>query len=179
MTQPIKSMSQAPLTVTSNDGNRYLTFALGSEEYGVSILKVKEIIGMVPITAMPHTPDFVKGVIRLRGKSCPILDLRKKFGMADAAYTDLTCIVMVEIAGRHQTLLTGIIVDSVSEVINIKNENIEAIQGFGADLNMEFILGIAKMEGMVRILLNIDRTLNATEIAMLNRHTPYDIMGLN
>lgn len=150
----------------SSKENKYLIFTLGNEEYGISILKVKEIVGMVPITSMPHTPKYVKGVINLRGTIYPVIDLRQKFGMSAVIDTERTSIIMVEIANRYHKMLTGIIVDSVSEVISIKNENIEATPGFGADLNMEFILGIAKLEGMVKILLNIDRTLNTDEIAL-------------
>ena len=105
--------------VVSREG-KYLAFTLANEEYGVDILKIKEIIGMMPITSVPQTPVFLKGVINLRGKVIPIVDLRLKFGMQSIDYTDRTCIVVVEIAGQEENLLMGSIVDTVSEVLNIK-----------------------------------------------------------
>ncbi len=167
MTHIVWSMSQGDKAVSSQE-NKYLIFKLGNEEFGVSIIKVKEIISMIPISGTPYTPDYVKGVISLHGKVSPVVDLRQKFGMKEAAYTDRTRIIIVEIANRFQKVVIGLIVDSVSEVMNIKNENIEATHGFGADLNMEFIMGIAKMGGLVKILLNIDRAFNTDEIAVSN-----------
>jgi purine-binding chemotaxis protein CheW len=104
---------------------KYLTFTLADEEYGIGILKIREIIGMMPITTIPQTPQFVKGVINLRGKVIPIIDLRQKFGMESIDYTDRTCIIVVEIDGTVGNVQIGIVVDSVSEVLNIKKEDIE------------------------------------------------------
>ena len=148
---------------------KYLTFGLSKEEYGVGILKVKEIIGMMPITSVPQTPDFVKGVINLRGKVIPVIDLRRKFGMTVQEYTERTCIIVVEIAVEHGSILMGIVVDSVSEVIQLKNEDIEETPTFGTRLNVEYILGIAKTNDGVKILLDIDRVLTAKEISMLDK----------
>ncbi|RKY75071.1 chemotaxis protein CheW [candidate division KSB1 bacterium] len=146
-----------------NKEGKYLTFSLAGEEYGIAILKVKEIIGMMPITSVPRTPEFVKGVINLRGKVIPVVDLRLKFGMEETEYTERTCIIVVEIVGQAGTVLMGIVVDSVSEVLNIKGEEIEDTPSFGAKLNTEYILGMAKIEGGVKILLDIDRVLAAGE----------------
>lgn len=146
---------------------KYLTYSLGEEEYGIGILKVKEIIGMMPITSVPQTPDFVKGVINLRGKVIPVLDLRLKFGMPPTEYTERTCIIVVEISGGTDALLMGCVVDSVSEVLNIKAEEIEPSPTFGTRVETEYILGMAKMEGGVKILLDIDRVLTAEEIALI------------
>lgn len=144
---------------------KYLTFTLAEEEYGIGILRIKEIIGMMPITPVPQTPEFVKGVINLRGKVIPVVDLRLRFGMEEIDYTERTCIIVVEISGGTGTVQTGIVVDSVSEVMNIKGGDIEDSPSFGANLDTGYILGMAKMEGDVKILLDIDKVLSAEEIA--------------
>ncbi|MBA3011039.1 MAG: chemotaxis protein CheW [Proteobacteria bacterium] len=144
---------------------KYLTFTLAKEEYGIGILKVKEIIGMMPITSVPRTPAFVKGVINLRGKVIPVIDLRTKFEMASIPYTERTCIIVVEIDSERDMVLIGIVVDAVSEVLNIQEEQIEATPVFGAKLNTDYILGMAKVDGKVKILLNIDKVLSNEEIS--------------
>jgi purine-binding chemotaxis protein CheW len=161
-------MDQGIKATTIKTG-KYLTFCLEKEEYGISILKVKEIIGMMPITSVPRTPQFVKGVINLRGKVIPVIDLRLKFGMGEIAYTDRTCIIVVEIDSDNNTVLIGIVVDAVSEVLNIKEEDVEETPAFGTKLNTEYILGMAKMEGGVKILLDIDKVLSNEEIADLEK----------
>jgi purine-binding chemotaxis protein CheW len=144
---------------------KYLTFNLNKEEYGIGILKIKEIIGMMPITPVPRTPECVKGVINLRGKVIPVIDLRLKFGMTEIGYTDRTCIIVVEAEGDSGTLLVGILVDSVSEVLNIKGEHIEDSPNFGTGLSTDYISGMAKTEGGVKILLDIDRVLHREEMS--------------
>jgi purine-binding chemotaxis protein CheW len=148
---------------------KYLTFTLDNEEYGIGILKIKEIIGLMPITSVPQTPDYVKGVINLRGKVIPVVDLRLRFGMEEMEYTERTCIIVVEIAGQQGTVLMGIVVDAVSEVLNIKREDIEDTPTFGTKLNTDYILGMAKMEGGVKILLDIDRVLSTEGLAILEK----------
>lgn len=148
---------------------KYLTFTLDKEEYGIGILKVKEIIGMMAITSVPRTPEFVKGVINLRGKVIPVLDLRLKFNMGEAPYTERTCIIVVEIDSDESTILIGIVVDSVSEVLNIQENEIEDTPAFGTKLNTNYILGMAKMEGGVKILLDIDRVLTVKELQALEK----------
>ena len=152
--------------VVSREG-KYLAFTLANEEYGVDILKIKEIIGMMPITSVPQTPVFLKGVINLRGKVIPIVDLRLKFGMQSIDYTDRTCIVVVEIAGQEENLLMGSIVDTVSEVLNIKEEEIEDAPGFGSKLKTDYILGMAKTKEGVKILLDIDKVLSSDELIVI------------
>ncbi|MCE5336326.1 MAG: chemotaxis protein CheW [Desulfobacteraceae bacterium] len=147
---------------------KYLTFSLGDEEYGIGILKVKEIIGVMKITPVPQTPDFVKGVINLRGKVIPVIDLRLRFGMMEADYTDRTCIVVVEITGSTGKLHIGVVVDSVSEVLNIKGSDIEDTPSFGTTLNTEYILGMAKTGGGVKILLDINCVLSSEEMGLLD-----------
>jgi purine-binding chemotaxis protein CheW len=146
---------------------KYLTFTLAGEEYGIGILKIKEIIGMMPVTSVPQTPAYVKGVINLRGKVIPVIDLRLRFGMETMTYTERTCIIVVEIADVSGTVQIGIVVDSVSEVLNIKGDDIEDTPAFGTRLNTDYILGMAKMEGAVKILLDIDKVLSIEEIEAL------------
>ena len=143
---------------------KYLTFTLDKEEYGIALLKVKEIIGMMPITSVPQTPEYVKGVINLRGKVIPVSDLRLRFEMAAADYTDRTCIIVVEIHGEETTIQVGIVVDAVSEVMNIKAEEVEEAPSFGTKVETDYILGMANMEGQVKILLDIDRVMTREAI---------------
>ena len=168
MAELTKVMDQAVKASAQKEG-KYLTFTLAGEEYGIGILKVKEIIGMMPITSVPQTPEFVKGVINLRGKVIPVVDLRLKFGMEKMDYTDRTCIIVVEIQTRTGTVMIGIVVDALSEVLNIKEEVIEETPAFGARLDTGYILGMAKIGGGVKILLDIDRVLSADEVVALDQ----------
>ena len=168
MAELAKKMDQAVKAMHDREG-KYLTFSLADEEYGIGILKIKEIIGMMPITTVPQTPEFVKGVINLRGKVIPVVDLRLRFGMDAIDYTERTCIIVVEIEGQAGTVMIGIVVDSVSEVLNIKGDDIAETPTFGTKLNTDYILGMAKMEGGVKILLDIDRVLSAGEVEALRK----------
>jgi purine-binding chemotaxis protein CheW len=168
MAEQTKIMDQAVQAMADRDG-KYLTFSLAGEEYGIGILKVKEIIGMMPITVVPQTPPYIKGVINLRGKVIPVIDLRLKFGFTAAEFTERTCIIVVEIATTGRTILMGIVVDSVSEVLNIKAADIEATPSFGTKLDTEFILGMAKAGGSIKILLDIDRILSSEELQATDR----------
>lgn len=169
MGKDIRLEEQGKLNELTTKEGKYLTFTLGNEEYGIEILKIKEIIGMMPITAVPQTPDFVKGVINLRGKVIPVVDLRLRFGMKEIEYTDRTCIIVVEIAGKTGNVIIGIVVDSVSEVLNIKGDEIEDAPTFGTKLNTDYILGMAKISGGVKILLDIDKVLTSEEIEVLDK----------
>jgi purine-binding chemotaxis protein CheW len=144
---------------------KYLTFALGKEEYGLEILKVREIIGWMDITALPRTPAYVKGVVNLRGQVIVVIDLRTKFAMEAVAKTDQTCIIVVEIAHQGRKLSTGLIVDRVSEVVEIPAEAIEDAPTFGTAIDTDFILGMGKVGEAVKILLDIDKVMTASEIA--------------
>ena len=168
MTQQVEMMDQAVKTMADREG-KYLTFTLANEEYGIGILKIKEIIGMMPITTVPRTPEFVKGVINLRGKVIPVVDLRLRFGMEAIDYTERTCIIVVEVAAQSGTVMIGIVVDSVSEVLNIKGDDIENTPTFGTKLNTDYIQGMAKMDGSVKILLDIDQILSAQEVTLLEQ----------
>lgn len=154
--------------ITDREG-KYLTFSMAKEEYGIGILKIREIIGMMPITSVPQTPGFVKGVINLRGKVIPVIDLRLRFNMDSIDYNERTCIIVVEILGQSSTVQVGIVVDSVSEVLNIKQDEIEDTPTFGTSLNTDYILGMAKMEGGVKILLDIDQVLTSDELSLLEK----------
>lgn len=156
-------------TIVKKEG-KYLTFSLAKEEYGIGILQVKEIIGMMPITSVPRTPDFVKGVINLRGKVIPVIDLRLRFAISETEYTERTCIIVVEITTSYGEMVIGIVVDSVSEVLNIKEESIEDAPSFGTSLDSEYILGMAKLESGVKILLDIDKVLTSDEISLLEHN---------
>lgn len=157
--------NQATLTSeeTQTRAGKYLTFVLAEEEYGLEILKVREINGMMDITAVPRTPEYVEGVINLRGKVIPVMDLRLKFGMEQAEHTEETCIIVVDVNGLEM----GIIVDKVSEVLDIMSEEIEDTPTFGTNVNTEFILGMSKSGGKVTILLDISKVLDVTEVASL------------
>ncbi len=163
--------AQTDSTSVVGSSEKYLTFNLGKEQYGVEILKVKEIIGLMEITKVPRTPDFVHGVINLRGKVIPIIKLRNKFGMEDIKNTDQTCIIVVEMSFQSNTLQMGIIVDSVSEVLDIDTKEIEESPAFGASISTEFIKGMAKTKEGVKILLNIEEVLTADELMSISENT--------
>ena len=150
---------------------KYLTFRLGEEDYGLEILKVQEIIGMQEITGIPRTPDFVKGVINLRGKVIPVVDLRLKFGMAEAAVSRKTCIIVVQVRQEGDRVIMGIVVDEVSEVMEIGGQAIEPAPAFGTQLDTHFILGMAKTENAVKILLDLDRVLTRQELEAIQQET--------
>jgi purine-binding chemotaxis protein CheW len=146
---------------------KYLTFNLGEETYGLQILKVQEIIGMQEITKVPRTPEYVKGVINLRGKVIPIIDLRRKFRMEEVEISRKTCIIVVQVQRGDAEVIMGIIVDEVSEVLEIGAEEIEPAPSFGTQVDTAFILGMAKMKDEVKILLDIDRVLSEGEMEAL------------
>lgn len=152
---------------------KYLVFQLGREEFGVTVVKVREIMGMQEITEVPQTPDYVRGVINLRGKVIPVVDLRRKFGMAEEENTPRTCIVVMQVSlGRgngKETIQMGVIVDAVAEVITIHEQEIEDTPSFGEDIEMPYILGMAKVKGRVKILLDIDRVMSAQELTGIEK----------
>ncbi len=147
--------SSSGSSCSQDRGGKYLTFFLGGEEYGLEILKVQEIIGMMPITAIPRSPKFVRGVINLRGKIIPVVDLRLKLEMEAKEQTDQTCMIVVQSTSGQ----IAIIVDSVSEVLDIASEDIEDSPTLGDRVRSDYILGIGKSEGKVKLLLDIDKAL--------------------
>jgi purine-binding chemotaxis protein CheW len=151
---------------------KYLTFKLGIEEYGLEILKVQEIIKMMDITRVPRTPAFVRGVINLRGKVIPVVDLRLKFGMERRDTTDKTCVIVVQVAhagASGGSVTMGTIVDEVSEVQDIAGEQIEPAPEFGTTVETDFILGMGKVARKVIMLLDIDKVLSSGELAAVSK----------
>ena len=157
----------AKTAAVEDRAGKYLTFVLAGEEYGLEILKVREIIGVMDITPVPRTPEFVKGVINLRGKVIPVVDLRLKFDMDEMERTEETCIIVVDVRGVEM----GIIVDKVSEVLDIVGENIEDAPTFGVDVNTDYILGIGKAEDRVTILLDIGKVLTDEDVTAMTEVT--------
>src|SRR5437868_734599 len=155
---------QSTTTAPADRAGKYLTFLIGKEEFGVAVLKVREIMGVQDITAVPQTPDYLKGVINLRGKVIPVVDLRLKFGLPPADYTHRTCIIVVQVDGGSASLLMGIIVDEVSEVLTLTAADIEDAPDFGAGVDTSYVLGMAKSKGKVKILLDINQVLTSQEI---------------
>ena len=154
----------------SQYGGKYLTFKIGAEEYGVEILKVQEIIKMMDITKVPRVQSYVRGVINLRGKVIPVIDLRLKFGMEEKKTTDLTCVIVLQVAHAHGSIVMGAIVDEVSEVLDISAEHIEPTPDFGTEVDTNFILGMGKVGKMVILLLDIDKVLSTAELTALKEH---------
>lgn len=151
-------MSSAPTSATTSSlAGKYLTVVLENEAYGIGVLKVREIIRMQKITPVPQMPSFVKGVINLRGRVIPIVDMRVKFGLK-AEFAERTCIVVVQVKlPSEATVQMGLIVDSVEEVVTLNANEIEPTPEFGTKINTEYILGMAKVKGAVKTLLEIDR----------------------
>jgi purine-binding chemotaxis protein CheW len=158
----IERRRSIPMTVMNPPAPRagkYLTFVLGAEQYGVEIIKVREILGVLPITPIPQAPHYVKGVINLRGKVIPVVDTRTKFGMSVRENTPETCIIVVDVGGTS----TGLLVDTVKEVVDIDEEQIEDPPKFGSGVDTAFVHGLGKIGGQVRILLDIDRVVGDIE----------------
>lgn len=148
---------------------KYLTFKLGTEEYGLEVLKVQEIIGLMNVTRVPRMPVFLRGVINLRGKLIPVVEMRKKFELPSVSDTDKTCIIVVQILLVGMKVTLGIIVDSVAEVLNIEQEQLEDAPAFGTQINTEFMLGMGKVGPRVVILLDIDRVLSLEDHKSLHQ----------
>ena len=163
------------MTMNANDtasadarSGKYLTFQLATEEFGIRVLKVREIMGIQEITAVPQTPAHIKGVINLRGKVVPVVDLRLKFGVAAADYTQRTCIIVTQVQGESGPVMMGIVVDGVSEVLNLTGAEIEDTPDFGEEISGSYLLGMAKVKGKVKILLDIDRVLSTQDMHNLH-----------
>lgn len=157
----------APVTAspaTDSRAGKYLVFQLDREEFGIRVVKVREIMGVQEITAVPQTPAHVKGVINLRGKVIPVVDLRLKFGLPPAEYTQRTCIIVVQVQAETNGMLMGIVVDGVAEVLNLVAGEIEDTPDFGQGLATPYLLGMAKIKGKVKILLDIDQVMTSREL---------------
>ena len=155
----------------TDKAGKYLTFKLGAEEFGLEILKVQEIIKMMEITKVPRTPEFVRGVINLRGKVIPVVDLRLKFSMPTVPITEKTCVIVVQVAHSNGAVTMGAIVDEVSEVLDINGEQIEPTPELGAAVDTDFILGMGKIAKRVVMLLDVDKVLSNKELASIGNVT--------
>jgi purine-binding chemotaxis protein CheW len=161
-------MATSVLTPADIRAGKYLIFHLGEEEFGIQVQKVREIMGVQDITRVPQTPTYVKGVINLRGKVIPVVDLRLKFEMPAREYTHRTCVVVVQVSGPRGSMLMGIVVDGVVEVLNIAGADVEDTPSFGKEVEVPYVMGMAKLKGKVKILLDIDQVMTARELARLD-----------
>jgi len=145
---------------------KYLTFVLGDEYYGIGVLKIREIIRMLDITPVPQMPEYVRGVVNLRGKIIPVVDLRMRFRLAKAETSERTCIIVVQVdlASGAKTQM-GLVVDAVEEVVQLQVSDLEETPNFGARLQSDYILAMAKIRGKVKTLLDIDRVVTADALA--------------
>jgi len=165
--QEVCKLASSGGTVQATQAEKCLTFTLADEVYGIGILKVQEIIGIMPVTRVPRTPAFVRGVINLRGKVIPVVDLRLKFGLATTPDTERTCIIVVQVAGEGRQMTTGVLVDEVSEVMDIPGDRIEPTPDFGAGVDTAYLKGIGKIDRQVILLLDIDAVLSDDQIVLL------------
>ena len=158
-----------PIALTGqNLAGKYLTFILGGESYAIPGLKVREIIRLTSITAVPQMPDYIRGVINLRGKIIPVMDLRLRFGFAAAANSEQNCIVVVQVKNpAGQATAMGLVVDAVEEVAQLAAADIEETPDFGAQVDTGYILGMAKIKGVVKALLDIDKVIGGETVARL------------
>lgn len=155
------TMEAEQATAATATGGKFLTFYLEEEEYGIEILSVREIIGLLPVTPVPQTPYYVQGVVNLRGQVIPVVDLRLKFDMQGIDPTDETCIIVVHTGGAQ----LGIIVDKVSEVLDIPSKDIVDAPTLGSEINTDYIMGIGKSEGRVTLLLDIAQIFPTSEVS--------------
>ena len=171
---PVASPAHAALALRANEApSQYLTFALGGEMFAVGILNVKEIIEYGNLTEIPMMPTFIRGVINLRGSVVPVIDLAARFGGKSAELNRRTCIVIVEVSDQETRHDIGIMVDAVSEVLDIPGSEIEPPPSFGARIRADFIFGMGKVAGKFVIILNINKVLSVEEIAQLTTTEAY------
>ena len=151
--------------------SQYLTFMLGNEYYGVDILRVQEIKGWTPVTTIPNTPNYIKGVLNLRGTIVPIIDLRTKFNLENIEYTALTVIIVLSIQSSQRNHVAGVVVDSVSDVLNVSPVDIKPTPELGSEINTDFILGMATTDNQMAMLLDIDKMMSLDELTILDSVT--------
>ena len=164
MKSTVEEKESAAALKNDDRGGKYLVFQLGREEFAIKVVKVREIMGIQDITAVPQTPDHVKGVINLRGKVIPVVDLRLKFGLPEQEHTQRTCIIVVQVQGQAGPTLMGVVVDAVAEVLNLAATDIEDTPDFGDGTATPYLLGMAKVKGNVKILLEIDQVLSTHDL---------------
>jgi purine-binding chemotaxis protein CheW len=164
MANSLLTLNEQTTAKADSRAGKYLVFCLGEEEFGIQVQKVREIMGVLDITQVPQTPPHVKGVINLRGKVIPVIDLRLKFSMPSMEYTHLTCIIVVQVAGDDGPVIMGIVVDGVAEVLQVAGSEIEDTPNFGKEVEVPYVMGMAKIKDKVKILLNIDQVMTAREL---------------
>ena len=172
MNTPTTQNDQTKATNLQGLSGKYLTFVLAGGEYGVAVKRVREIIKVLPITPVPQTPASVKGVINLRGKVIPVVDLSLKFGLPSKPQTDQTCIIVVDVTLRGEPLPIGVIVDAVSDVTPITAAELEPPPDFGDQPGGRYITALAKGKGSVKILLDLDHVLAATHESLRQPWSP-------
>jgi len=151
------------------DGSQFLTFFLAGEEYGVDILRVQEIKGWNAVTPIPNTPEYIRGVINLRGTIVPIIDLRRRFGLEAVEYGPMTVVIVLKVMREDKSRVMGIVVDAVSDVYNVQDESLKPAPDFGSVVNVDFVQGLATVNETMVIILDIDHLLNSGELAVLDR----------
>lgn len=159
---------EAAKTLSNHKNGKYLSFFLGTEEFAIPVSSVREIIGMQEVTHVPQTPVYVRGVLNLRGRVIPVIDMRRKCGLADIEYGPHACIVVVQVEVDSGWAPMGVVVDGVSEVVNITSTDVEDMPEFGGGESHAYLLGVAKLKGKVKILLDIDKLLSNREILSLS-----------
>jgi purine-binding chemotaxis protein CheW len=159
-----ETVSSSPSGMTKSAAGEYLTFVLGSEEYGLEILKVQEIRGYDSVTQIANTPDFIKGVVNLRGKIVPIVDLRIKFHLGKVEYDEFTVVIILNLNGR----VVGIVVDGVSDVMALNEEQIRDVPSLVTSIDTKYIVGLATVEQQMLILVDIEQLMSSPEMALLD-----------
>ncbi len=164
-----QSTEQIEVNDSEEDMNEFLTFMLAGEEYGVDILRVLEIKGWDDVTSLPNMPDYIRGVINLRGTIVPIIDLRRRFGLKILEYGPTTVVIVLRVQSRgHADRTMGIVVDGVSDVYQVKTENVKKSPDFGTAVDTEFVRGMATVEEKMVVILNIDHMLNSNELSTVD-----------
>jgi purine-binding chemotaxis protein CheW len=158
---------QSAIAHVAERAGKYLVFGLGREEFGIRVMNVREIMGVQDITPVPHTPEYLRGVINLRGKVIPVVDLRVKFGLPAVEHTHLTCIIVVQVLREGSPIQMGVLVDGVAEVLTLAAADIEDTPDFGQGVVTSYLLGMAKVKNRVKILLEINEVLATPELQHL------------
>jgi len=164
--QPIDT--QTDYSENTDLENQYLTFILSDEEYGVDILRVQEIRGWESVTTVPNAPDYIKGVINIRGTIVPIVDLRMRFGMEQLEYGPITVVIVLKVIGENRERVMGIVVDTVSDTYDVPEDSIKPAPDFGEKIEVNFVKGLATINEKMLILLDIDQLLNSGELNILD-----------
>jgi purine-binding chemotaxis protein CheW len=164
--QAIAATAKSSGPITSHMANEFLTFRLGGEEYGIEILKVQEIRGYDSVTQIANAPEFIKGVVNLRGIIVPIIDMRIKFRLGNADYDQFTVVIILNVAGR----IMGIVVDGVSDVLTLEAEQIRPTPGFGSIIDTEYIMGLGTVEERMLILIDIEKLMGSSDMGLIDQN---------